>query len=66
MRYLLALGSLFLGESRWKVRELFQSEYDYAEIFLAYKTSCKSKWESFDGIYLSDIESRAFLMPGGT
>ena len=60
MRYLLALGAVFFGESRFKVKEFFQSEEDVAEVELLYGSKGLEVWNGFGWNELANIKSKAF------
>ncbi|RLB06316.1 MAG: hypothetical protein DRG83_00550 [Deltaproteobacteria bacterium] len=62
MRYLLALGAVFFKESKFKVRELFQSDEDTVEIRILY--SEKEIWDRLSWNELANIKSKAFTNSG--
>jgi len=64
MRYLLSLGAIFFNESKWKVKEFFQSEEDIAEILIVYGEKGKKAWDLLEWNYLSSINSKAFSDAG--
>ncbi len=60
MRYLLALGGVFFGEKKWKVREFFGTEEDIAEILICYGEEGRRVWDSLEWNSLAGIGSKAF------
>ena len=60
MRYLLALGAVFFKESKWKIKEFFNSEEDIAEVLIVYDGKGKEIWNSLQWNSLNYIKSKAF------
>jgi len=60
MRYLLALGAVFFKESKWKIKEFFNSGEDVAEVLIVYGGKGKETWNSLEWNSLKNIKSNAF------
>lgn len=60
MRYLLALGAIFFKESRWKIKEFFESDESIAEIMILYGESGIEIWNSLEWNSLKNISSKIF------
>ncbi len=64
MRYLLSLGAVFFKESKWKIKEFFNSDEDIAEVLIIYGVKGKEIWESLEWNSIKNIKSKAFLDSG--
>jgi len=64
MRYLLALGAVFFKESKFKVKDFFQTDEDVAEIEILYGKRGLDIWNKPDWAELMDIESKIFPYSG--
>jgi len=60
LRYLFALGAVFFKESKWKIKEFFNSEEDIAEVLIVYGEKGKEIWDSLQWNSLKDVKSKAF------
>ncbi len=60
MKYLLSLGAVFFKESKWKIKEFFESEEDIAEVLILYGKIGKKIWDSLEWNLLKNIKSKAF------
>ena len=64
MRYLLALGSVFFKEGRWKVDAFFRNDEDIAEVGILYGESGIQTWKSLTSNSLGNIQSKGFQDSG--
>ena len=64
MRYLLALGAIFFRESKWKIKEFFESDEDIAEIMILYGEKGVEAWNSLEWNSLNNVNSKAFTDSG--
>ena len=64
MRYLLALGAVFFKESKWKIKEFFDSDEDIAEVMILYGENGIEIWDSLKWNSLNNISSKAFSDSG--
>lgn len=64
MKYLLSLGAVFFKESKWRIREFFNSDEDIAEILILFGKKGKSIWDSLEWHSLKNISSKAFNNSG--
>jgi hypothetical protein len=69
MRYLLALGSVFYNNHRWKITEFFKdgkhtNEKEILEVLILYGQEGKEKWDSMNWSSLKEIDSYAFRDSG--
>ena len=64
MRYLLALGAVFFKESKWKIKEFFESDENIAEVMILYGKKGLEIWNSLEWNSLKNINSRAFSDSG--
>lgn len=64
MRYLLALGSVFFEEARWKIREYHCLEEDIVEILTVYGSRGRRIWDSLPWHSLEDAKSKVFCDAG--
>jgi len=60
MRYLLSLGAVFFNESRWKIREFFESDESIAEIMILCGENGMKIWNSLEWNSLKNINSKVF------
>jgi hypothetical protein len=64
MRYLLALGAVFFKETKWKIKEFFDSDEDIAEVMILYGEKGMEIWNSLEWNSLKNINSKAFSDSG--
>ena len=64
VRYLLALGSVFFGEAKWKIKEFFQADEDIVEVAVLYGEKGIKTWKALSTTPLSSAGSRSFADSG--
>ncbi len=64
MRYILAIGSVFFQESKWKISEFFQSNDDIKEIEILFGKKGLQIWNSLEFNSIDEIKSKAFKDSG--
>jgi hypothetical protein len=63
-RYILAIGSVFFGEPRFKIAELFINDEDAVEMLLLFGKPGAAFWESMKANTLRDLGCMAFRNSG--
>jgi len=64
MRNLLALGAVFFKESKWKIKEFFESDESIAEVMILYGKKGMEIWNSLEWDSFKNIKSKAFTDSG--
>jgi uncharacterized heparinase superfamily protein len=64
MRNLLALGAVFFRESKWKIKEFFESDESIAEVMILYGKKGMEIWNSLEWDSFKNIKSKAFTDSG--
>ena len=64
MRYILAIGSVFFKESKWKIREFFKEENDLAEVKILFGDYGVKIWKALEWNEIKNVKSKVFYDSG--